>query len=150
MTYHELMQKIKELPGVVFELKFGDRVFYFNDEWIVQEIIDNQARCINRWGAWLLIDIDKLIPLPTVEQWDEAFKAKSQDLEVHRIRSTYHVYSRSWSYGEVESVDPKTNPCIACAILYARVVLGYKLVDGEFVKPEYRKGNADERATNII
>jgi len=146
MTYHEYMEKIKELPGWTWEWKFGDKCYDLsnNESAIVVRFITNSNK-----GAVCIVNSDimrrleepcNLIPLPSVEQWIKKFVDSGWDTLIERHGNSYFVNVGKIGSPADESLEydgewlDEVLPQEAIAILYARVVLGYKLVDGEFVK----------------
>jgi len=145
MTYHELMAKIKELPGWTWECKTGDRVWVesVKQEGIVLHVDTDGLIQVYLYGNLHVQRFapEQLTPLPSGEQLDKKFR-EFDDRPSSVLYIDGHLHS-NWREPYFASWDnPQRNHhhvvgedfASVIAILYARVVLGYKLEGKEFVK----------------
>lgn len=130
MTYRDFMQKIILLPGWSWEWKFGDRVWCDIESGFVAQL-DGDHRMDVHFEDDIYRSVQKAdcIPLPTVEQWMEKLRGNGL------IELTYYPSEHyEAECAKTDSLIADKSPCVALAILFARVVLGYKLDGKEFGK----------------
>jgi hypothetical protein len=143
MTYPELMTKIVKLPGWAWEWKLGDKAWmhYMRDIVLICGILpkENGLECvltpvIGMPELWCQPSIG-FVPLPTIEQFDAKFDEAGYDFEMRRCGDSYVISAidRDTRYRHEDACN-KSILMQSISELYARVVLGYELRWGEFVK----------------
>ena len=142
-AYAEPMKKIVKLDGWEWEWGFGDRVWHETkchglvtgtSRYFVYVYFENCGRADEK-------EIN-IIPFPTMEQWDKKFYAAKYDLHVERRGTTFIVAVVNHDTHERHENNCHESILMrSIAELFARVVLGYRYVDGEFVK---EKANASQ------
>lgn len=136
----ELMAKIVKLAGWEWEWGFWDRAWYDGCEWIVDVTRRSPAIGCELYlsrpvGCSVAISKSYAIPLLTVEQWDKKFYKAGYNLHIERRGTTFIVAVVNHDTHEQHENNCHESILMrSIAELFARVVLGYRYVDGEFVK----------------